>query len=70
MSQSKESQCVVAGIEQAAEPEQTDESGIVQKAVQSEEPRRGERAHTLTEKGMEYQEEKTNGLLLSFDKNL
>lgn len=55
---SKDTQCVVATIEQAAEPEQTDVSSIVQQAVQSEEPRRGERARTLTEKGKEYQKEK------------
>lgn len=62
----KESQYAVPAIEL----EQTDESSIVQQAVQSEEPeepRRSERVRKLTEKGKEFQKDKTNGLLLRFD---
>ena len=61
---SKDKHYEVNAIEQIPEPEQADESGI---AVQSEEPRRSERARTLTEKGKEFQKEKTKGLLLRFD---
>lgn len=50
-----------------AEPEQIDELDDIQQAVQSEEPRRSERARTLTEKGKEFQKEKTKGLLLRFN---
>ena len=49
-----------------AEPEQIDELDSAQQ-VQSEEPRRSERARTLTEKGKEFQKENTKGLLLRFD---
>lgn len=55
---SEETGYVAASTEQAAEPEQTDESGVVQPAVQSKEPRRVERARRLTEKGREFQQEK------------
>lgn len=64
---SEETQGVTAAIAQSAEPEQTEESSEVQQAVQSAEPRRGERARTLTEKGKEFLKEKTKGLLLRFD---
>ncbi|CAK6970622.1 calponin homology domain-containing protein DDB_G0272472-like [Scomber scombrus] len=49
------------------EPVQTDEFAGEQPAVESEEPRRSERARTLTEKGKEFQKEKTKGILLRFD---
>lgn len=49
-----------------AEPEQKDELDSAQQ-VQSEEPRRSERARTLTEKGKEFQKEKTKGLIQRFD---
>ena len=49
------------------EPEQIVESDGEQQTVQFEEPRRSERARTLTEKGKEFQKEKTKGLLLRFD---
>ena len=61
---SKENHYEVNALEQVSEPEQADECGV---AVQSEEPCRSERAHTLTERGKEFQKEKTRGLLLHFD---
>ena len=64
---SKESRYEGALVEQVVETEQTDESSILQEAVQSEELRRSERARTLTEKGKEFQKEKTKELLLRFD---
>ncbi|XP_045069949.1 uncharacterized protein LOC123484001 [Coregonus clupeaformis] len=64
---SKESQCKGSLVEPVEETEQTDESSVVQEAVQSEEPRRSGRARTLTEKGKEFQKEKTKELLIRFD---
>lgn len=58
---------IAAAIEHEAESELTDESNIVQQEVQTEAPRRGKRARTLTEKGKELQKEKTQGLLFCFD---
>lgn len=51
---SKERQYEGALVEQVVETEQTDESSVVQEAIQSKEPRRSERARTLTEKGKEF----------------
>lgn len=55
---SKETQRVVAAIEPATEPAQTDESSIVLQPVRSEEPRGGERAYIVTARGKEFQKEK------------
>ncbi|XP_062421503.1 uncharacterized protein LOC134132867 [Pungitius pungitius] len=62
---SKDSHYEGALIEQ--ETRKIDESCVLQKEVQPEELRKGERARTLTEKGREFQREKTKGLLLRFD---
>ncbi|XP_067369271.1 uncharacterized protein [Channa argus] len=59
---SKEAQSVLAGIEQ-----EVDVSSFPQPTSPSEEPRRSERARTLTEKGKEFQKEKLKVLLLHFD---
>lgn len=56
----------VAVTERVADPELTDES-VVQQAGRFEEPRRGERARVLTERGREFQNEKIKGLLLRFN---
>ncbi|XP_056292769.1 uncharacterized protein LOC130207974 [Pseudoliparis swirei] len=64
---SEESQYKGSLVEQVAEAEQRDDSSVVQQAEQFEEPRRSDRARTLTEKGKELQKEKTKELLLHFD---
>ncbi|KAL3970370.1 KRAB domain-containing zinc finger protein [Sarotherodon galilaeus] len=50
---SKETQGAAAALEEETELEQTDESNIGQNIAPPEEPRRSERARTLTEKGKE-----------------
>ncbi|KAL4004275.1 signal-regulatory protein delta [Sarotherodon galilaeus] len=64
---SKEAQGAAAALEEETELEQTDESNIGQNIAPPEEPRRSERARTLTEKGKEFQKEQIKGLLLRFD---
>ena len=51
MSETSEKTLVEVADQQVLEIKQTEESNIVQQAVQPEEPRRSERARTLTQKG-------------------
>lgn len=64
MSQTSQ-ETVVSATAQVEELQQTKASTFVQ-AGQTEEPCRGERDYSFTEKGRELQKEKTNGLLLRF----
>ncbi|XP_040928809.1 uncharacterized protein LOC114866078 isoform X2 [Betta splendens] len=59
---SKDTESALAGLEQ-----EVDQSDVPQPTTLSKEPRRSERARTLTEKGKELQKEKLEVLLLRFD---